>query len=618
LLLVMVCAAGCGKITSARDDAGATTGLGGRDGAATTADGALSDATFPFHDATAHDLGLLRDATTTTGTGGAEAGTGGGGGGAQGTGGSGLPVDAAAPADAEPPPDGAVVAGTGGASAFGTGGAGAPDGGVVVGGAVVLFPGTSSLLDLGPSCTGEVGATGDRWCAFLSLSAATGNTIDLYVVNVSRALAGTAISCGGSDPNCLLLTGSFAEPDNLHAALFQGDTLVYFDGTGTPWAWRPGMSAARRLVVASASTGDVLACQPSTKGTTVVCLRDLPTQTSTTLIQSDLLAGRVDATADPPLARIDTVISANMADTDYTRFSIRFPAPGSGYVAWSSRATASGPEILKVQQVDSASSRVTVATDVHGWDVSPDGLRWYWLSKFNGMTSAGTLQTAPFPGGAGPTAVMANAVQFAFPSPTSLIALNASGTLAGVIDALGAPTRLTTIDSGVIGALAVSGQGRVAYVKNFDGMSLTDLYVKKADGTGPVCTLSAAVDTAYTSFQFATGLDAAVWARSNAGAFDALYARLTDCTTAAVAPGVSALTPVADRAVMFLDQLDSTANTGSLRFRGVAAGGALGAGAATLISDQVGSFDVAPASPPAVIYTVNAGGADDGVYLRGF
>jgi hypothetical protein len=97
-----------------------------------------------------------------------------------------------------------------------------------------------------------------------------------------------------------------------------------------------------------------------------------------------------------------------------------------------------------------------------------------------------------------------------------------------------------------------------------------------------------------------------------------MYTRLADCGSASVAPAVAAVAPVGDSAVLFMDQLDTTAGTGSLRFRGIDAGGALDTAAPTLIAAPVGTFDLAGAVPGAVIYTVNSGGAGDGVYLRPF
>ena len=111
------------------------------------------------------------------------------------------------------------------------------------------------MLFDGPSCTGETGATGDRWCAFVALGGAS--QLSLHAVNVSRAAAGVAITCGGVDPNCLLLTpalGGDSSDPTLHGTFFKGDTLVYYDQTLAPHAWRPGMTSGRLLATSRRHT----------------------------------------------------------------------------------------------------------------------------------------------------------------------------------------------------------------------------------------------------------------------------------------------------------------------------------------------------------------------------
>src|SRR5688500_13723816 len=93
-------------------------------------------------------------------------------------------------------------------------------------GNVVPPKGPAQMLANRSSCTNEVGATGDRWCAFLARSNTSLDGMNLFVINVSRAAAGVTITCESSmgDPNCLKLTGGFfeeAEAPFRHAAGFQ-------------------------------------------------------------------------------------------------------------------------------------------------------------------------------------------------------------------------------------------------------------------------------------------------------------------------------------------------------------------------------------------------------------
>src|SRR6185295_10083045 len=92
--------------------------------------------------------------------------------------------------------------------------------------AIKLFNGAAFLIGTGPSCTYEPGATGDRWCVFGADSTVNLGNVDLFVVNVSRAVApGGSVTCGGaagSNPDCLRLTTAAAF-DSQHPLEFTGD-----------------------------------------------------------------------------------------------------------------------------------------------------------------------------------------------------------------------------------------------------------------------------------------------------------------------------------------------------------------------------------------------------------
>jgi hypothetical protein len=70
------------------------------------------------------------------------------------------------------------------------------------------------------------------------------------------------------------------------------------------------------------------------------------------------------AAATPPLARVETVIAASLADGNIAHFQMGFPIPGGDTMAWSARAIPGGPEVLKMQTLGNDASRVTVASDV--------------------------------------------------------------------------------------------------------------------------------------------------------------------------------------------------------------------------------------------------------------
>jgi hypothetical protein len=517
---------------------------------------------------------------------------------------------------------GISVTGTGGIGGAGTGGSGTGNTAGATPTGLLVFQGNNpSLLDRGPACTWEEGATGDRWCAFFVASVGAPGGVDLFAVNATQAAAGVSITCGLTDANCLKLTSSFFG-DALHPARFSGDTLVYYDMAGTPFGWRPGMPAGRALAAADPSTRDVVFCSPDTKGTAVTCLRDLPLsmQTIPQNLLSDLLAGRIDGAANPPLARVETVISFSETDMRVIHFQTGFPVPGGNVVAWSARSAAGGPEVLKAQTLGDDASRVTVASNVNAWRASPDGARWYWLSQVNESTGAGTLQSAPFPAGTSPTPIAANTVQYEFPTPTSMVTVDTGRQLLAFSDPAGAPTTSQPLDTGVLGVVNMTKLGHVAYLKAVITVGQTDftnMFLKKVDGSG-ACTITSGTDALWGDFIFTPSASGVAWIqRTTSVGLRARFTRLSDCTAMDVASGAAWIEPAGERGVVTLEGWNSTARAGTLQFRPFAAGGAVAVDPATRVSGQVRTFWVAssPASD-AIVYTVNGGGNEDGVYVR--
>jgi hypothetical protein len=512
-------------------------------------------------------------------------------------------------------PDSVGSAGAAGTPATGGqgGGSGAGGAGVITGSRV--FAGTAGMLRNGPPCTHEVGATGDRWCAFVAFSTSGRNS--LFVVDVSQVVAGVTVTCGAADPSCLLLTPTLGGDGALHGTFFQGDTLVYYDESVTPHAWRPGMAGGRRLATVSAEV-DAAFCTPARAGTAVACLALLATQTEVGFTRGDLLAGKADGADEPLLSVIDSIIVTNEADRrGVSRFSFGFPGVGD-YVAWTSRETATGPEILKLQVAGDPGSKMTVASDVHGWDVSPDGTQWFWLSAID-STGIGTLQTAPFPGGASPTDVLADAWQYGLlpAGRKTVVAVTRTGELVAIADPVAAPAAQVALDAPVQRILSFSGQGHVAYAKSFLGRSLVDLSVRKVDGT-EACVVDPNTSTPFVSVHFSPDAGALVSARSKTGGFDGVYTRLSDCSVMPLAPDVVALTAVGDLGVVFKHQPDPTAPTGTMRFRRVAAGNLLHAETPMTIATHVDTYVLSGSAPGALVYTVNGGGDADGVYIHPF
>jgi hypothetical protein len=382
------------------------------------------------------------------------------------------------------------------------------------------------------------------------------------------------------------------------------------------------MTAGRMLAVADPATLDVVLCTPALRGTGVFCLRDLPTamQTNPNILLSDLIVGRLDDAATPPLVKVETVIAASATDTTTIHFEVDFPTPDT--IAWSARSAAGAAEVLKMQTIGNDASRATIATGINAWTTSRDGTRWHWLSSVVETSGAGTLQTAPFPGGASPVMMAPNVIQYGYATPTSLLAVDTAKVMLAFADPAGAPATSSPVDTAVLGWLTLSSQGHVAYVKktftNAAGrLTGIDLNVKKVDGTG-ACVLTSATDAYPGDVNFAPGAGGLTWIQQATGSAAGQFTRLSDCMKMAVASNIVWVEPIGDRAVLYLDTFDMVSGTAYMRFKNAPAG-AISSDPATQISAQVGSFVVtSAATSDVVLYTVNGGSNDDGVYIRSF
>ena len=311
--------------------------------------------------------------------------------------------------------------------ACGTGGAGTRHARRATPTGSLVFQGDQAVLLIsGPPCTWEAGATGDRWCAFIAASATCRTTATCSSSTSPRRPPACRSPAALADANCLKLTSTFAE-DELHPRHVPGRHAGLLRRGGDAVRVAAGHDRGARARRGRSDHGSTCSsARPSLKGTAVVCLRDLPTAMQTdppTSSSATSSPGRSTMRPTPPLARVETVISAN-APTGTSRASRSASRSPAAKLAWSARATAAGPEILKVQTLGNDASRVTVASDVNSWRVSPDGTRWYWLSA--GQRDHGG-------GGAAVGAVSGRRrarsrspptpCQYDFPTPTSLLAV---------------------------------------------------------------------------------------------------------------------------------------------------------------------------------------------------
>lgn len=140
----------------------------------------------------------------------------------------------------------------------------------------------SGFMPVGPgghdTCSHEEGAQTDRWCAFYKTEPAG---TELWVLNMTQALAGYEVACDGTSPLCRRLTsklwtdrvGSSEYHPWVHR--FDGDTLIFYTETtavldtfyeGEIYGWRPGWGEAKQL---TGSHG--VSCMGHHRSAAVVC-----------------------------------------------------------------------------------------------------------------------------------------------------------------------------------------------------------------------------------------------------------------------------------------------------------------------------------------------------------
>ena len=492
-----------------------------------------------------------------------------------------------------------------------------------------------TLVGSGPdTCTNQIPAPGDRWCAFTKPGSTLGFN-ELWVIDVTKAAAGVAITCDTTDANCLRLTnGLFQDPmAGFSMDGFEGDTLIYYAELGPTatattgfigpvYGWRPGWSGGRALT----GTAGVV-CSGQAVSDTALCFENRD-DSVTTQVSYELHAGTLPGDGAAGLPKVDNVlISLSSDDMNVRKFQADLSADGT-YVAWSARPTATGVETLNLQKVGDTSTRVTVAQDVTRWAISGDGTQWYWLSKFNydvNGNESGTLQAAAFPSGTGATATtLASAVSDFVPAGQRGLVFR-SGETQGLANLTfmadtNAATALKALDTGVLAVVDQSTDGNeTVYVKNVSAAgTLTDLFIASSTGGAP-CALATQTVAAPTA-SFISGGAIAAWASVDelTNNIAGQYTTVSNCTTRVFAQNVAQWIPASDQGYVYLDQVvvlsDGVTQVGNVNYNKVS-GGVLPSG--TLVGTQAAAV-FAPLLPtlPAVVYSVAVGSPVDGLYIN--
>jgi hypothetical protein len=291
-----------------------------------------------------------------------------------------------------------------------------------------LLSGPISLIGGGVSGCSH-GETTERWCGFSRPSTTeAGSASELWVINVSKALAGGAVSCDRDGPDCFRLTSKLFTGSQLwgvyfpYADRFEGDTLIFYADApddvpdpyvGPVFAWRPGWTKARQLT--SAGGGQCFAPHRAAVAfcTESVVAQQNPDQLVPNVRALDLLAGPIDDPSGGPLPKVDQLAADGPARLEARA---RFSARGE-YFAYSYFSEAREQETVKIIGTVAA-GRVAPSSgplNAAQWEISHDATKIYYLQGVDrklGELAEGTLMMADFPSGDSVTALRANVASF--------------------------------------------------------------------------------------------------------------------------------------------------------------------------------------------------------------
>ena len=498
----------------------------------------------------------------------------------------------------------------------------------------VLVKGAIDLIGSGPdTCTNQVPPSGDRWCGFARQSAILGAN-ELWVINVTQAAAGTTINCDAptGDPNCLRLSGGLvSDPTNgfrIHG--FDGDTLAYSEtpsaGSSSNFAWRPGWTKPHGLTGAMG-----LACNGHALSRGAVCLENPVTDPTGMFFQSVELHAGMLADQDMHLPLVDKIILQAKSDAMGLKKWGASLTPDGQSIAWSTRATDTGTEDLKVQKLGDDTSRISVASDVDQWMVTADSKKWLWLKTFNfdvtGNAPSGTLESATYPTGAAPVTIATAVGDFKEAGPTGVLfrvsVAQGVGNLMLVPDR-DMPATVSMVDKAVVFVFGVTKDGKNAsYAKRLQFLDAAqtipvfDLYVNSGGGPTPCALASSPLAVLPPNFFGGDGL--VVWGRLNSTTqeVEGVSTALSGCTTIKFASDVFGWTPIGDEGLVYLDTLsaDPAVNEATLRYAKLENGALPAQG--TVVQARAGlSYATLLPTLSAVVYTITSNTSADGLYIN--
>ena len=287
-----------------------------------------------------------------------------------------------------------------------------------------LLPARSVMLGVHrSSCSygaSSMAAGAPRWCA-ISRPGATLGSLELWVMNVTKATETPPTCSGAGNADCMRLTTALfsAQPDvgpvYPTAHRFYGDTLIYYANAlsapselykGPVFAWKPGWPAGKQI-----GSNNAVLCSGHSRADVAVCIENISPE-GVMPVTWDIHAGGLEG---GPMKRVATITPVHPM-TEASQWGSGFTQMGD-YFVFSTPSAATGNRetlfFIKTTDIGTAMPTQVGTPGVSRWTLNAAGTKWFYLKDYNYNREgepSGTLYMADFPAGGNEVKIQSAAV----------------------------------------------------------------------------------------------------------------------------------------------------------------------------------------------------------------
>jgi hypothetical protein len=445
---------------------------------------------------------------------------------------------------------------------------------------------------------------------------------DLWVLDVTRAAAGDAPVCDGTDDGCIHLTNRVVTHS---ATFFEGDTLIFGTDTtasgadflGRFYAWRPGWSMGRQI---SSNAG--FTCIGNLHSAAAACLDD-PAGTAPQRDSANVRAGYLDGETGGALPTLGRYPLRNGNDVHWQADL----SPDGTLFVLSDADTIGATQTLRVAPTNTIGQAgpTSAIDDVFSWEISNDGQKIFFL---RGPSQKPDFYVADFPSGANARLVetQVNAFKILGERPADQAVelwkvLPSGGAIELLADGVAATPKTIFSYTDFLNGSAVSPDLRYTTWLNeeFRGVVFRNSDLQSCT-IGEGSNNREVYDPSYLDHAGLMFWKERAAADPNSDFRDAFFAGPETCTQKTrFARNVDRVAPVGDLGLVFTDELDVTARA-TLKYVAVASDGATldPAGPVRVQDGVLAPFVLVGGNPPLLVYAAKGATAEtSGLFVFG-